>query len=155
MKKVLGGFGCLGLLAFLLASVSAQAATVVAPRRVATPEYNASKEITLEGNVTSVKGSVPGRLAGGHMFVATSRGTIDGHLGPYALRGTHRISVATGAHVTLVGVMTTVKGSQVFLVRTVNTGAKTYTIRNIHGFPILLSATQPTKQLTALTGGRR
>jgi hypothetical protein len=154
MKKVMGGLGCLGLLAFLLVSVSAQAATVPVPHKTAVPRYDASKEITLEGNVSSIKEFVPGKLIGGHMFVATSKGTIDGHLGPFALRGTHRIAVPAGAHVRLVGVMTSMKGGQVFLVRTIEAGEKTYTIRNEHGFPVLQGAKEATKTLT-LTGGRR
>ncbi len=154
MKKVLGGLLFVSLLAFLLVSISTQAATEIAPRRVATPRYDASKEVTLEGNVSSVRESVPGKLVGGHMFVATAKGTIDGHLGPFALRGSHRISIASGAHVKMVGVMTSVKGSPVFLVRTIDTGKTTYTLRNEHGFPMLLGARQPTKNLYILTGGR-
>jgi len=155
MKKVLGGLGCVSLLVFLLVGAFAQAATATAPKRVATPRYDPSKEITLEGNVTSVKKYVPGNLTGGHMFVATSKGIVDGHLGPFALNGEHRISVSAGEHVKMVGVMTTVKTRQVFLVRTIDTGNNKYVIRGEHGFPLILGAMQATKNLTLVKGGAR
>ena len=155
MKKLFGGWGWWSLLAFLLVSVSAQSATVVAPRKIAAPIYDATKETTLEGNVTSVNEFLPGKLPGGHLLVATSKGTIDGNLGPFALRGAHRISVSAGAHVKLVGVMASIKGSEVFLVRTIETGETTYTIRNAHGFPSLMGARQPDKKVSLFTGGSR
>jgi hypothetical protein len=159
MKKVLGGFVYLSLLAFLLTASSAQAATTTVPKRVATPAYEVSKEITLEGNISSVNKFVPGKLMGGHVFVATSKGTIDGHLGPFALNGTHKVALSAGEHIKMVGVMTTVKGSQVFLVRSIDTGTSKYTLRNEHGFPLLMGARQPTKNITFFTpatkGGAR
>jgi hypothetical protein len=153
MKKVLGGLGGLSLLAFVLVTASAQAASDTAAKKIATPAYDASKEITLEGNISSVNKFVPGKLMGGHVFVATSKGTIDGHLGPFALNGTHSVALAAGQHIKMVGVMTTVRGSQVFLVRSVDTGTNKYEIRNEHGFPLLLGAQQPTKNITFVTKG--
>lgn len=155
MKRALGGLGCLSLSAFLLVSVSAQATTVVAPRRVAAPIYDAGKEIMVEGNVTSVSESLPGKLPGGHIFVAASKGTIDGNLGPFALRGSHRISVPSGAHVKLVGVMASIRGNEVFLVRKIEMGDTTYTIRNAHGFPAVMGARQPDKKIGLFTEGAR
>ena len=155
MKNSLEGLGCSSLLVFLLVSVSAQSATVVAPRKPAARIYDATKEISLEGNVTSVNEALPGKLPGGHMLVATSKGTIDGNLGPFALRGVHRISVAAGAHVKLVGVMTSIKGNEVFLVRKIEAGGVTFTIRNAHGFPALTGARQPDKKVGLFTGGPR
>ena len=149
----LGGLAGLSLLALLLATASAQAATDTAPKKIATPAYDAGKEITLEGNISSVNKTVPGKLMGGHVFVATSKGTIDGHLGPFALNGTHSVALSAGQHIKMVGVLTTVRGSQVFLVRSIDTGGTTYTIRNEHGFPVLQGAQQPTKNITFVTQG--
>jgi len=156
MKKVLGGLGLFTILAFFSLAVSVQAATVSTPKRAVTPRYDASKEVTLGGTVSSVKKVVPGKLSGGHLFLATSSGSVDAHLGPYALRGSHAIPVTSGQKVTLVGVMTTVKGSKVFLVRTIKSGDDTYTIRNEHGFPLLLGAAPASKSLVlSAKGGAR
>ena len=153
MKKVLGGLGCVGLLAFLLVAVAAQADTVVAPRRTVTPIYDASKEITLEGNVASVNKFVPKSLAGGHLFVSTPKGTIDAHLGPFALVSKKGVSVAVGDHVKMVGVMSDFKGVHVFLVRTIQDGEKEYTIRSKHGFPVLMGAVPFAKNSNLVKGG--
>jgi len=150
MNKLLGGLWCLGLMSFVMVCEPAQSATV------ATPLYDVTKEVTLEGNVSIVEAFMPGHIPGGHMLVSTSKGIIDGHLGPYALSGKNRISVPTGAHVKIVGVMTTIRGNQVFLVRTIDTGATKYTIRSEHGFPLIQRAVQPTKGINFVSpkGGR-
>lgn len=154
MNKLSGFLWCLGLGAFLLVCLPAQAASVA--NRVATPLYDVSKEVTLEGNVSTVKAFMPGHIPGGHMLVLTSKGTIDGHLGPYVLNGKNRISVTVGAHVKIVGVMATIRGNQVFLVRTIDTGANKYTIRSEHGFLLIPGAVQPTKSINFVSpkGGR-
>ncbi|MGC1684001.1 MAG: hypothetical protein WA734_00125 [Candidatus Acidiferrales bacterium] len=155
MKKLSGVLWCLGVVAFLMVSVRTQAAAVT-NNRVASPLYVVSKEVTLEGNVSAVKALMPGHIPGGHMVVITSKGTIDGHLGPYALNGKNRISVPVGAHVKIVGVMATIHGSQVFLVRTIDTGTNKYTIRSEHGFLLIPGAVQPTKSINFVSpkGGR-
>ncbi len=154
MSKLLGGLWCAAFLAFLLLCAPARAAN--ASKKIAAPLYDVSKEVTLEGNVTTVSASVPGNVKGGHIFVSTSKGTIDGHLGPFALAGKNSISVPAGSHVKLVGVMATVGGRQVFLVRTIDTGSTKYTIRSEHGFPLIPNAVQPTKSINFVNskGGR-
>jgi hypothetical protein len=147
MKKLLGGIAILGLLAFLLGGALAQTAHASALGRTATQMYDASKEITLEGSVSSIHSALPGKAPGTHLLVATSKGTVDGLLGPYALLGSNRVSVAAGTHVKMVGVMANVHGNQVFLVRTIDTGSHVYTIRSAHGFPLLPDAVQPTKNI--------
>jgi hypothetical protein len=88
------------------------------------------------------------------MFVSTPKGTIDAHLGPFALVSKKGVSVATGDHVKMVGVMSNFKGVHVFLVRTIQDGSKSYTIRSKHGFPVLMGATQATKNVTLVKGGQ-
>ncbi len=154
MNKSLGCVWCLALVACLLMCAPAQAATDTT--RAATPLYDVSKEVTLEGNVSTVTAFMPEHIPGGHIFVSTSKGIIDGHLGPYALSGKNRIAVPAGAHVKMVGVMTTIRGSQVFLVRTIDTGVTKYIIRSEHGFPLILGAVQPAKSINFVSpkGGR-
>jgi hypothetical protein len=154
MNRWLGGLWCVGLLACVPLLASAQTATVT--KRVATPQYDVSKEVTLEGSVTNIAAFVPGNIPGGHMVVSTSKGTIDGHLGPYALRGKNRISIPPGTRVKMTGAMATVRGNPIFLVRTIDTGATTYTIRSVHGFLLIPGAGQPTKSINFVSpkGGR-
>ena len=58
---------------------------------------------------------------------------MDAHVGR-ALQGPKAIAVKAGDSVKLVGVMATVNHNQIFLVRTVEAGGHTYTIRNERGF---------------------
>jgi hypothetical protein len=98
------------------------------------PLYDASKETTLQGTVSNVVTKPgAGMIAGGHLVVATGQGAVDAHVGR-ALQGPNAIVVKAGDSVKLVGVMATVKHNQIFLVRTVEAGGHTYTIRNERGF---------------------
>jgi DNA/RNA endonuclease YhcR with UshA esterase domain len=157
MNTVLGRFGLVALAAFSVFAVAAQADTVAAPKKVApAPRYQVSKEITLEATVTNVvKVGGKGTLAGGHLVLNTPKGTLDGVLGPFALRGTRAMPVTAGEHVKVVGVMTTVRNMNVFLVRTVETGNHTYNIRNERGFPLLAGSPAEPSKATIITGGRR
>ncbi|MGH9515177.1 MAG: hypothetical protein ACRD3P_05810 [Terriglobales bacterium] len=96
------------------------------------PAYDASREITVTGNVKgiSVHSKSP---SGAHLLITTSQGLIDVHLGKFALRGSQPLSVQPGEQVSVVGVMTWVDGSQILLARTVSIGTKSFVIRNQHG----------------------
>jgi hypothetical protein len=157
MRNKLGGFCLLTALAIALLALPSLAGTTQPVKRVSSPAYDVSKEVTLSGTVSSVKASVPGKMLGGHLFLASGSSTVDAHLGPYALKGTHGVKVNQGEKVKLVGVMTNLHGSQVFLVRKVEAGDRTYTIRNEKGFPVLMGATQATghpASLVSAGGGR-
>jgi hypothetical protein len=145
MSKLLRRLWCVTFPALLLVCATAYAGT--GTKSTPVPLYDASKETTLEGKVSSLSASVPGAIRGGHMFVSTSSGTVDGHLGPYALSAKNHLTIPAGTNVKMVGVMATVGGKQVFLVRTIDTGETKYTIRNEHGFPIIPGAVQPTKSI--------
>ena len=103
MRKLLGGFCLLTALVVSSLAVPSRAATTPA-KRVVTPVYDASKEVTLAGTVSSVKTSVAGKLAGAHLFLTSGTGTVDAHLGPFALNGPHGVKVSAGQQVKLVGV---------------------------------------------------
>ncbi len=152
MRNKLGGLCLLTALVITSLAAPAMAGTTQPVKRVSTPKYDVSKEITLDGTVASVKASVPGKLLGGHLFLTSG---TDAHLGPFALSGSHGVKVSPGQKVTLVGVMTTFHGSQVFLVRTVESGDKTYTIRNERGFPLIMGVQPPKSSLTPFKGGSR
>jgi hypothetical protein len=118
-------------------------------------KYDLAREITVEGTVTSVITSpAAGMLAGAHALVATSSGTVDAHLGIYALRGAGALALSAGDHVRMVGLMTSVKGQPVLLVRTIQTARGFITIRNAHGILLRSAASTATRPQQESTGGR-
>jgi hypothetical protein len=143
MRKVLGGLGVVALLALSALAVPAQAQTATGVKKVhQTPFYDPTKEVTLQGTVENVlRTPSRGMVPGAHIMLATGSGIVDTHVGPFAFKGYHPISVEPGSRVSVVGVMKTVRGSQLFLARTVKVGDEEYKIRNEHG--VILAAMNP------------
>lgn len=135
MRKLLGALGVVALLALSALAVPTQAQTATGVKKAhPTPFYDATKEVTLEGTVQNVlRKPSHGMLPGAHVMLATSSGTVDTHLGPFAFKGFHPLSVAPGDHISVVGVKKTVRGNEVFLARTVKVGDAEYKIRSQHG----------------------
>jgi hypothetical protein len=92
-------------------------------------------------------------LPGAHVMLATGSGMVDTHVGPFAFKGSHPMSVAPGERVSVVGVMKTVRSNQVFLARTITVGDEKYKIRNEHGVVIMPMNPEIGKSKT--TGGPR
>jgi hypothetical protein len=137
MKKLLGGLGLLTLMAFSVFAVPSQADTAAAKKVTITPgfRYDVSKEITLKGTISSVVAKPgAGMLPGKHLMLATSSGTVDAHIGSYAGRDKRLDSLAEGQAVSAVGMKITIHGKEVFIVRTIQSGDDTYTVRNTKGF---------------------
>lgn len=152
MKVSSGGVILLALVALLATALPVPAGSQTAVRAkgaAAAPRYEPAKEVTIEGTVASVvTNSTPGLLVGAHATLTTASGTVDAHLGNYAMKGANPLALAVGERVKMVGVMMTVGGRPVLLVRTAQTGRGVYTIRNAHGFPLRpasASATRPQK----------
>jgi hypothetical protein len=133
----------------------AQPATGVA--RPATPfNYDIREEVTLPGTVTNIlTKAAPGMIAGSHLVLTTSSGSVDASLGRFGLRGYGAASVAAGQQIEVTGVMRTVKDKPVFLVRTLKVGGEVYTIRNQHGVQLSPQARQRVAQKTGQTGESR
>lgn len=140
MRKLYGGVFLFASIAILAIAVPMGAQTTAQTTGRATavpavPRYEASEEVTLQGNVLDVVTKPPaGKLIGTHVIVATSSGDVDAHLGTYAMKGANSFTLTTGERVQLVGVMTTIGTNRVFLVRTIQSGSHVYVIRNEHGF---------------------
>ena len=95
-----------------------------------------------------VTNSTPGLLVGAHAILTTASGTVDAHLGNYVMKGANPLLLAVGERVKMVGVMATVAGRLVLLVRMAQTARGIYPVRNAHGFPLRpasASATRPQK----------
>jgi hypothetical protein len=153
--------GCLflsvsiALLAMVLAGPADGQTAAWAKAAVAAPRYDVAREVTIEGTVASVitKPS-PGMLAGAHAILTTPTGTVDAHLGNYAMRGARALSLASGERVKMVGILTIIKGRPVLLVRTAQTGSGLYTIRNARGFLIRPASATATHSRIAAEGGQ-
>jgi hypothetical protein len=137
MKKLLGGLGLLTLMAFSVFAVPSQADTAATKKITVTPKfaYDASKEVTVKGTISSVVAKPgAGMLAGKHLMLSTANGSLDAHIGTYAGRDKRLDSLSEGQAISAVGEKMTMHGKEVFIVRTIQAGETTYTVRNTKGF---------------------
>jgi len=157
MKESSIGLCTLAIL-FLISSlppVQAQT-TAVATGSAAPLRYNVADEVTLAGTVTSVfTKAAPGMIAGSHLLLATPSGPVDAALGTVGLPGTRAGSVDVGLQIEATGVMKTMEGRAVFLVRTLKVGDEVYSIRNQHGVLLSPQARQRASQNTGENGEAR
>ena len=116
MRNKLGGLCLLTALVITSLAAPAMAGTTQPVKRVSTPKYDVSKEITLDGTWQVSRRLYPENCSAVIWFPHREPMHTSG---PFALSGSHGVKVSPGQKVTLVGVMTTFHGSQVFLVRTV------------------------------------
>jgi len=137
MKPLSTGLCTLAIL--LISSLHpVQAQTTADATRSAAPfSYDAAREVSMTGTVSSVlTKAAPGTVVGSHLLLATPSGPVDASLGRFGLRGKGAMSVAAGQQIEVTGVMKMIKDKPVFLVRTVKVGDEVYNIRNEHGVPL-------------------
>jgi hypothetical protein len=120
--------------------------------------YDAAHEITLTGTVQEVvTRRMPGRPAGMHLMVAGPQGVVDAHVGPFLSREIKE-ALHTGTPVELVGAMASLRGKKYLMVRELNVGGTSVTVRSEHGFLVRsLPSTAETKESAKLqsNGGAR
>lgn len=116
--------------------VHAQKAAVAT--RPAMPfSYDISKEIKLNGTVSSVLAKPsPGMLLSSHLLFATASGAVDASMGRFALLGKNTLSITPGQYVEVTGVIASLKGQQVWLTCIVKVDYQVYTIGNKRGFAL-------------------
>ena len=96
--------------------------------------YDAAHEITLTGTVQQViTRHMAGRPAGMHLMVTGPQGLVDAHVGPFLSREMKE-ALHTGTPVQLVGAMASLRGRKYLMVRELNVGGTTVTVRSEHGF---------------------
>jgi hypothetical protein len=156
MRKVAGVLSFLMALSILLLAGPLYANESQAVKRTVAPsKYDVTKEITLEGTIQSlVRKPAPGTIMGAHLMVSTAHGTVDAHIGNYFVMGKYAMPFASGESVKLVGIMATINHQSVFLVRTLQTGNSTITVRSDHGFLIYPGAKTHLASISS-TGGAR
>ena len=142
-----------GLLTGLLLVIAALPLCAQPVRQPRAEYYDISKEVTLQGTVSSVLAhSSTGMIAGSHLMVETASGIVDASLGKWAMEGKGALPVATGERVEVTGVMKTLKEKQVFVARTVKVGGQVYELRNKHGVPYSRQSRERASQKTAQKG---
>jgi hypothetical protein len=105
--------------------------------------YNVSAEVTLSGTVSSVlHRAAPGMMWGSHLMIETASGSVDASLGRWGLEGKDAPSIAAGQRVEVTGIMRTLHDKEVFVVRTLKSDGKTFTIRNARGLAVSPQARQ-------------
>jgi hypothetical protein len=161
MSRTLRGLGLLTLLALMMnvEMAHAQAAAETTTKPAIPLRYDISKDVELNATVESVPSKSSGGLlqSGSNVgfVLQTSSGPVQGRLTPFVLNGKGAISISVGDHVQVTGVMMTVKNDrQVFVIRTITVGGRTYAIRNERGFPLEHPALNAATS-TASKGGQR
>jgi hypothetical protein len=139
MSRKLQGLGLAALLALMLnAGVArAQTAAETSTKPAISPRYDISKELTLNAMVKSVPSKSHLGQANSGFVLQTTSGEVRGSLTPFVLNGKGALSIAPGANVQVTGVMLTTKNNeQLFVIRLITMGGRTYAIRNERGFPV-------------------
>lgn len=123
------------------------------PTRVAPVRYDVADEVTVSGTVSTVLSrATAGMMPGSHLLLTTPNGTVDASLGRFGLHGTGAVSVSAGEQVEATGVMRTIRGRSVFLVRSVKSNGEIYYVRNQHGVVLSPHARQRTGLKTVSNG---
>ena len=155
MKRGYPAFGALVLLAFFSLATPGYAQTAAATTKSTVPlRYDISKEVTFSATVESVPGkSSDARTQGDFLVLQTKSGSINGTLTPFALNEKGGISISAGQQVKVTGLMMTIRNKQVFLIRTLEIGGRTYQLRTKRGFPVEHPA-QTSASTTESKGGQ-
>ena len=120
----------------LLGALLAMSAVPLLAQRSAN-QYEVSQEVTISGAISAVvTKKAPGMLVGAHLLLTTTSGQVDASLGRFALQGKDALPVTVGQQIEVTGMMRTIQGKEVFIVRTVKAGARVYAVRNQHGIEV-------------------
>jgi hypothetical protein len=140
MTSSLERLSILGAVLFSLGASFAFAQTPGAGRS-GSPMYNTASETTITGTVESVEtvagGGGRGRrgLGGTHLALKTEKETVDVHLGPTAYLAEHKIDVAKGDALEILGSRVTVDNETFLIARQIKKGDATWTLRDASGRP--------------------
>jgi hypothetical protein len=153
MTRLCVAVGSMALMALACLALPAGAQSKPSEATTSGPfAYDVSKEITLNGTVSSLLAKPqPGMIMGAHLVFSTGSGPVDASLGGFALRGKDALSVSAGQQVAVTGIMKTINNRQVFLARTVKVDGQVFTIRNEHG----MALSPQTRERLNLSSGQK
>ena len=108
------------------------------PRPAATRSfaYNAAQETMIEGTVLSYSAEAATPPIGAHLILQTANGPVDLHLGGASYLQANHFSLAKGDSVRVVGVNSATRQGSVFLVRVIQRGGQSLTLRTAKGAPL-------------------
>src|SRR6266436_2402702 len=108
------------------------------PRAAATRSfaYNATHETMIEGTVLSYSAEAATPPIGAHLILQTANGPVDLHLGGASYLQANHFSLAKGDSVKVVGVNSATRQGSVFLVRVIQRGGQSLTLRTAKGAPL-------------------
>jgi hypothetical protein len=130
------------LFAIFTIQLGAQPASETRPGHGIGPVYDAAHEITVHGTIqTVVTKHTAGSPGGMHLMVMGSEGVVDAHVGPFLSKNV-RAALHEGAPVQIVGAMTTLRGKNYLLARTLTIGNRTVAVRSEHGLLAPMGSTQ-------------
>ncbi len=153
------------LFAIFTPPLSAQSAPETRATRQPVLGYDKAHEITLNGTIQEVVSKrIGGSPIGLHLLVASSKGMVDAHLGPFIGKDTQE-ALHAGTPVQIIGAIETLHGKDYLLAREVIFGGRQVTVRSENGFLVRVhngrsarskpeSTTEKTSQLE-LNGGVR
>jgi len=105
------------------------------PRQAATRSlaYDATLETVIEGTVVSYSAESATPPMGAHVVLQTASGATDVHLGAASYLEANHFSLAKGDSVRVVGVNSATRQGSVFLVRVIQKGGQSLTLRTARG----------------------
>lgn len=139
IRVFLGRFGIsLFATAFAFALLtSAQQQTQTAPQAATTLRaYAVSREVSVQGTVVSFteNSSVP--PLGARVSIQTTSGVLDVHLGNPALLQAHKLTIASGDTVRVIGENLSYGSGTQFFARIIQKGSQAVALRSTRGFPL-------------------
>jgi hypothetical protein len=115
--------------------------------------YDVTEEVTVSGAATALFAKAPkGMLAGSHLLLSTSSGSLDVSVGTFGM-GKDARAISAGKSVEVTGVMKTLNDRQVLLARVVKVGDQVYLIRTKQGIVLSPLAREHAANKAAQDGG--
>ena len=116
--------------------------------------YNASREISLLGNVVKYETSSAVAPMGAHVTLQTASGQVDVHLGNAKVLEANHFTLNAGDNVRIVGEPMALGEVTYFAARIVQKGTQAVAVRNAKGFPLTPASTLTPQEREALRGVR-
>ena len=108
--------------------------------------YDVSREVTVQGTVSSFTESASAPPLGAHVVVQSASGPVDVHLGDAKLLQARHITLSAGDTVRIIGENLPYGNGTQFFARILQKGTQAVTLRGMHGLPVRPMAQTSAKQ---------
>ena len=144
----------LALAGALLLCGSAGAQTAASPSAQALRTYNLRREVSLMGTVVKYDATSTAAPMGAHVFIQTSSGQVDVHLGNARLLQNGNLQLNAGDNIRIVGEPMMAGDTSYFAARIVQKGTQAVFLRSRLGFPLAPGTNLTAEQREAMRGVR-